>query len=63
MKIRAAKYGFGRKGLEVNNETMYCLCSRDYKDPKMVIINEQVHNTIQSGHYTDNKNRGGEFFN
>ena len=40
MKIKAVKYGFGRKGLEINNNTMYCLCSRDYKNPKMVLIDD-----------------------
>jgi DNA (cytosine-5)-methyltransferase 1 len=58
-RFKAGKASFGRKGIDINNDEMYCLCSRDYKEPKMVIEYEHIHDIIQSGHNTDNKIGGG----
>jgi hypothetical protein len=39
-----------------------CLSAGHGNVPK-IILNEQIHNSIRSGHHPDNQNGGGEFFN
>ena len=52
-----------KEGLRFYDTQCPTLNARDYKEPKIVLEYEQVHNIIQSGHNPDNQNGGGEFFN
>jgi hypothetical protein len=59
-RFKAAKIEF--KQFCINENTMYTLLQRDYKEPKMVIVYES-NDTIQSGHNTLNTDGGGQIFN